>query len=67
MSTSHAIQNFNWVWDINTLDWVKEQQAIISTDALNVTVSGTVPVTGPLTDAQLRASPVVVTGAVLTI
>ena len=73
----------NAVWDVNTLTWVPMEQPVISTDTLNVSfstpisVSGpltdaelratAVPVSGPLTDAQLRATPVVITGAVVVL
>lgn len=47
------------VWDLNTLDWVKGQQATIS--GASVVISGSVAVTGPLTDTQLRAASVATT------
>jgi len=54
-----------YVWDVNTLEWVKMQQPILN--AGSVTVSGTVTiqdgggsitVDGPLTNSELRASEV---------
>ena len=53
------------VWDVNTLDWVKAKQAILSAESVTipgtVTVQGTVTATGPITDAQLRAADVKIT------
>ena len=73
----------NAVWDVNTLTWVPMEQPVVSTDTLTVALSGplavtgpvtdaelratAVPVSGPLTDAQLRATPVVITGAVVVL
>ena len=79
------------VWDDNTLSWVPERQAVVSTDTLNVTlpataataakqdtgntslasiaasVGGTLAVSGPLTDSQLRATAVPVSATNLDI
>lgn len=65
-SRPHVIveQGQNYVYDAGTLSWVPMIQPVIDTDTLNVTIPGTVAVTGPLTDAQLRATPVPVSGTV---
>ena len=54
-----------YVWDVGTLAWVKMQQPILN--AGTVVIGGTVTVTGPLTNTELRAAPVVITGAVITL
>lgn len=63
-----------YVWDVNTLNWVKAAQVDVGaggpglTDAelrlTPVPISGTVTATGPLTDTQLRNTPVPVSGTV---
>lgn len=82
----HAVvQGKQYVYDVNLLSWVRMTQPVVSTDTLNVNavfptsmaVTGPltdaelratpVPVSGPLTDTQLRAAPVVITGAVVTL
>jgi len=40
------------------MDWVAALQGVITTDTLNVTIPGSIAVTGPLTDVQLRATAV---------
>ena len=59
----HTSQNI--VWDINTLSWVKMTQPIINGGT--VVISGTIAVSGPLTNTELRAAPVVITGAVIVL
>jgi hypothetical protein len=54
------------VWDPNTLTWMPMEQPVIDTDTLNVAIAGPLAVTGPLTDAELRATPVPVSGTVAT-
>lgn len=58
-----------WVWDVNLLDWYRGAQPTLEAD--NVTVEGTITVQdgggsltvdGPLTDAQLRATALPVSG-----
>lgn len=52
-----------WVWDTDTLTWVKGRQPVLNAGSVTVTGALTdaqlratsVPVSGPLTDAQLRA------------
>lgn len=104
-------RSLNWVWDINTLQWVMMTQPLISGGTITVvgvatetnqtngnqktqivdaggevaTITGgrldvnsngltdaelratPVPVSGPLTNTELRAAPVVITGAVVTL
>lgn len=61
------VSNENRVWDVATLTWVVMKQPTIQGQTINVSVGGTVAVSGPLTDAQLRAAPVVITGAVVVL
>jgi hypothetical protein len=53
---SQRDQNLNHVWDVGTLTWVRMQQPTLEADS--------VVVTGALTDAELRATPVPVSGTV---
>lgn len=61
-SRPHVIveQGQNYVYDAGTLSWVPMVQPVIDTDTLNVSIPGSVAVTGPLTNAQLRAADVIV-------
>lgn len=55
------------VYDVNTLSWVPMEQPVIDTDTLNVTFPTPLAVSGPLTNTELRAAPVVITGAVIAL
>lgn len=58
-SDNGLLQVANYVWDTGTLDWIKSTGA--SSGGATVTVDNfpaTQPVSGPLTDAQLRATAV---------
>ena len=66
-ATRPRIINENRVYDPNTLSWVAMEQPVIQGETINVAIGGSVAVTGPLTDAQLRAAPVVITGAVVVL
>lgn len=50
----------NVVWDVDTLSWVRMTQPVVNADVVNV--GGQVEVAGPLTDDELRATPVPVSG-----
>jgi hypothetical protein len=62
-STGGRMEVINYLWDPNTLAYVVAQTT--NGTGADVTVTNTVPVTGPLTDAQLRASAVPVTMGVV--
>ena len=66
---SNKLQVANYVWNADTLTWARATQASAVTGP-NVAVSNfpaTQPVSGPLTDAQLRATPVPVSVTSTTI
>lgn len=50
----------NLVYDSNTMSWVRMTQPVITAETVNV--GGNVAVSGPLTNDELRAAPVSVTG-----
>lgn len=58
----------NYVWDTGTLAWIKQVSVAAGGGGLTDTQlrATPVPVSGPLTDTQLRATPVPVSGAVTT-
>jgi len=55
------VMNQNLVWDVATLAWVKMEQPVLEADAVTVTIVNPLPVSGPLTDTQLRAADVKIT------
>lgn len=69
-SSPHAVDGLqgvaNYVWDTNSLSWIKSTGGTGSGTEVEVTnFPATQAVTGPLTDAELRASPVPVSAASL--
>ncbi len=57
--TDNGLHINNYVWDTATLSWVRATQSTSGGTSSDVFITNTsLPVTGPLTDAQLRASPV---------
>lgn len=61
-STEGRMEVINYLWDPNTLSYVVAQTS--DGTGADVNVTNTVTVTGPLTNAQLRATPVPVTTGV---
>jgi hypothetical protein len=59
---TNVVLGKQYVYDVNTLSWVRMTQPIIDGDTVNVSFPGSMAVTGPLTDAELRASAVPVSG-----
>lgn len=65
--------SYNGVWSVDLLEFVAMQQPTIEGETINVAISGPLAVTGPLTNAELRAAavpvsiadPVAVTSATL--
>lgn len=82
---TNVVLGKQYVYDVGTLSWQRMVQPVVNTDTLNVNAvfpssmavtgpltdaelrASAVPVSGPLTDSQLRAAPVVVTGAVVVL
>ena len=64
-----VIATRNEVWDVALLTWVPETQSGGAGGTVDQGTGGSSPwlVTGPLTNTQLRAAPVVISGAVVTI
>lgn len=61
VDVAHVYENYNYVWDDDTLGWVKQTAAAAAAGSdVNVT-NTSIAVTGPLTDTQLRASDVKIT------
>lgn len=57
--SANPVTAYNKFWDPGTLSWVFAQQAVIEAGTVNV--QGPLSVSGPLTDAELRAADVKVT------
>jgi hypothetical protein len=58
---TNVVVGKQYVYDVNTLSWVRMTQPVIEGDTLNVSFPGSMAVTGPLTDAELRAADVKIT------
>jgi len=63
LPTRPYVMNQNLVYNINTLSWEPMTQPELG----DVTIEGPLAVTGPLTNTELRAAPVVITGAVVAL
>lgn len=59
---TNVVVGKQYVYDVNTLSWVRMTQPIIDGDTVNVSFPSSIAVTGPLTDAELRAAAVDVAG-----